>query len=119
MWAYADPGRDFQLRRIATDPKSRLRCEVRMTLENPDLVAPFIPKDGYEHDDYNPGRTARLEHAMNPPHIRLYIKPGCPWCHQALDWLKRHHIKHETLDVIGTRRLWPKWSASPVSRWHP
>lgn len=33
--------------------------------------------------------------------IRLFIKPYCPWCHKAVDWLKAHDIKHETLDVIA------------------
>jgi len=35
--------------------------------------------------------------------IRLFIKPYCPWCHRAEDWLKRHGIKYETLDVISDR----------------
>lgn len=33
--------------------------------------------------------------------IRLFIKPGCPWCDDALDWLSARGIKHETLDVIS------------------
>lgn len=33
--------------------------------------------------------------------IRLFIKPYCPWCHRAVDWLKAHGIKFETLDVIS------------------
>jgi glutaredoxin len=33
--------------------------------------------------------------------IRLFIKPYCSWCHRAEDWLKRHGIKYETLDVIA------------------
>jgi len=23
---------------------------------------------------------------MNPARLRLFIKPGCPWCDDALDW---------------------------------
>jgi glutaredoxin len=37
---------------------------------------------------------------MMPISIRLFIKPGCPWCDEAIDWLADHEIAHETLDVI-------------------
>jgi glutaredoxin len=33
--------------------------------------------------------------------IRLFIKPYCPWCHRAVDWLNAHGMKFETLDVIS------------------
>jgi len=33
--------------------------------------------------------------------IRLFIKPYCPWCHQAQSWLDERGINYETLDVIG------------------
>ena len=33
--------------------------------------------------------------------IRLFIKPYCPWCHKAMQWLDEHDIKYETLDVIA------------------
>ena len=33
--------------------------------------------------------------------IRLFIKPYCPWCHRAVDWLNTHGIKCKTLDVIA------------------
>jgi glutaredoxin len=32
--------------------------------------------------------------------IRLFIKPYCPWCHKAQDWLDEHGVKYQTLDVI-------------------
>jgi glutaredoxin 3 len=35
--------------------------------------------------------------------IRLFIKPYCPWCHKAQDWLNARGIKYETLDVISDR----------------
>ncbi|MBN8246487.1 MAG: glutaredoxin family protein [Verrucomicrobia bacterium] len=37
---------------------------------------------------------------MKPTSIRLFIKPGCPWCDEALDWFAARGIDHETLDVI-------------------
>jgi glutaredoxin 3 len=32
--------------------------------------------------------------------IRLFIKPGCPWCDEAIDWLASHGISFTTLDVV-------------------
>ncbi len=32
---------------------------------------------------------------------RLFIKPGCPWCDEAIDWLEAHNIQHEILDVTN------------------
>ncbi|MCE9518511.1 MAG: glutaredoxin [Verrucomicrobia bacterium] len=32
---------------------------------------------------------------------RLFIKPGCPWCDEALDWLEAHNIQHDILDVTN------------------
>ena len=37
---------------------------------------------------------------MKPQSVRLFIKPGCPWCHEAIDWLDEHGISYEKLDVI-------------------
>lgn len=32
--------------------------------------------------------------------VRLFIKPGCPWCDEAMDWLNKKGVRYETLDVI-------------------
>jgi monothiol glutaredoxin len=32
--------------------------------------------------------------------VRLFIKPGCPWCDEAMDWLNKKGIRYEILDVI-------------------
>ena len=37
---------------------------------------------------------------MKPVSIRLFIKPGCPWCDEATEWLDARRIVYETLDVI-------------------
>ena len=37
---------------------------------------------------------------MTPSSIRLFIKPGCPWCDEAIEWLDDHEIGHEKLDVV-------------------
>ncbi|HXG46053.1 MAG TPA: glutaredoxin family protein [Methylomirabilota bacterium] len=35
----------------------------------------------------------------SPRHVRLFIKPFCPWCHEVMDWLNSHGIAYEKLDV--------------------
>jgi len=38
---------------------------------------------------------------MKADKIRLFIKPYCGWCHEAIEWLDARGIKYETLDVIS------------------
>jgi glutaredoxin len=33
--------------------------------------------------------------------IRLFIKPYCGWCHEAMDWLDERGIGYERLDVVS------------------
>ena len=33
--------------------------------------------------------------------IRLFIKPGCPWCDEAIDWLDSHELTYTKLDVVN------------------
>ena len=37
---------------------------------------------------------------MSPQSIRLFVKPGCPWCDEALEWLDAKGLRHQVLDVI-------------------
>ena len=37
---------------------------------------------------------------MKPTKIRLFIKTQCPWCLEAMAWLRQHHLAFETLDVL-------------------
>lgn len=36
-----------------------------------------------------------------PTQVRLFIKPGCPWCDDAIDWLNSHDIPFTILNVSG------------------
>jgi glutaredoxin len=36
-----------------------------------------------------------------PKSIRLFIKPWCGWCQEAIDWLDDRRIPYETLDVTA------------------
>jgi glutaredoxin len=38
---------------------------------------------------------------MNPPKIRLFIKPYCGWCDKAMNWLDARDIEYEVIDVMG------------------
>jgi glutaredoxin len=33
----------------------------------------------------------------------LYIKPGCPWCDEVVDFLERKHIEVRNIVVSGNR----------------
>ena len=33
--------------------------------------------------------------------VRLFIKPWCGWCHQAVKWLDARGVQYETLDVLA------------------
>lgn len=47
---------------------------------------------------YNDGVSAT---APQPKSVRLFIKPWCGWCHQAVQWLKARGIQFETIDVMA------------------
>lgn len=40
---------------------------------------------------------------MSSTHMRLYVKPGCPWCHMAEHYLDKHGYKYERVDVRRDR----------------
>ena len=37
--------------------------------------------------------------------LKLYIKPGCPWCIMAEDWLQAKGYRYETINVRSDPRL--------------
>jgi glutaredoxin 3 len=36
---------------------------------------------------------------MKSMKTRLFIKPGCPWCDEAMEWLDRKGVSYEVLNV--------------------
>ena len=36
---------------------------------------------------------------MDTPEWILYVKNGCPWCHEAVDYLDKHGYKYQQIDV--------------------
>jgi len=55
--------------------------------------------------------------------IRLFIKPGCPWCDEASDWLDARGIRYTTLDVNSDPAAWEEMreltgqTRLPALRW--
>ena len=41
-----------------------------------------------------------------PAKVRLFIKPYCGWCRQAMDWLEDRGIAYETFNVIRDRQAY-------------
>ncbi|MEO8206353.1 MAG: glutaredoxin domain-containing protein [Chthoniobacterales bacterium] len=35
--------------------------------------------------------------------MKLYIKPWCPWCIEAVAWLEKHGYQFEKIDVLQDR----------------
>ena len=55
------------------------------------------------------GRKVRLAEAKRmyqPTTVRLFIKPFCGWCAEAIEWLERNKIKYNALDVTSDRAAW-------------
>jgi glutaredoxin len=38
---------------------------------------------------------------VKPQRVRLFVKPWCPWCDEATDWLRARGIPFEELDVTS------------------
>jgi glutaredoxin len=38
---------------------------------------------------------------MKAERIRLFIKPYCGWCHEAIEWLDQRGVQYEVLDVMS------------------
>ena len=38
---------------------------------------------------------------MKPNSVRLFVKSGCPWCDDAVEWLDARGIPFQTLNVFA------------------
>jgi len=41
-----------------------------------------------------------------PAKVRLFIKPYCGWCRQAMDWLDDRDVRYAVLDVIRDEKAY-------------
>lgn len=54
----------------------------------------------------------------------LYIKPGCPWCDEVIEYLDKKKIEVETIVVSGNREAMQEMidlsgqSKAPTMDWH-
>mgnify|MGYP001592456012 FL=1 len=51
-------------------------------------------------------RLAKAKRMYQPTTVRLFIKPFCGWCVEAMEWLDRNKIKYNVLDVTSDRAAW-------------
>ena len=51
-------------------------------------------------------RVAKAKRMYQPTTVRLFIKPFCGWCVEAMEWLDRNKIKYNVLDVTSDRAAW-------------
>ncbi len=51
-------------------------------------------------------RLAKAKRMYQPTTVRLFIKPFCGWCSDAMEWLDRSKIKYTALDVTSDRAAW-------------
>lgn len=55
---------------------------------------------------------------------QLYVKTGCPWCMEAIEFLDRHRIAYEKITVSGNARAMDAMvalsgqSKAPTLDWH-
>ena len=47
-----------------------------------------------------------MSDTANSPELKVYIKPGCPWCVDAVAYLKRKGIAFEEIDVISDPEMY-------------
>jgi glutaredoxin 3 len=47
-----------------------------------------------------------IRHMYKPNRVRLFVKPYCAWCAQAMDWLDNHGIKYEVRDVVADEKAY-------------
>lgn len=36
--------------------------------------------------------------------MKLYIKPWCPWCIEAVEWMRRRGLEFQPVDVLSDAR---------------
>ena len=53
-----------------------------------------------------PADNAVPSKMYQPNKVRLFIKPYCGWCAQAMDWLEANGIEYEVLDVVADEKAY-------------
>ena len=69
------------------------------------LGAHWVPNATEERENMNPSDRVPASR------VRLFIKPYCGWCREAMTWLDRRSIAYETLDVTADPKAWDEMIA--------
>jgi glutaredoxin 3 len=54
----------------------------------------------------------------------LYVKPGCPWCHEVIEFLTEHGIGYREQNVVADRNAFTEMqrisgqTRAPTLDWH-
>ena len=54
----------------------------------------------------------------------LYVKPGCPWCHEAVEFLDGHGVSYRLVDVLSDTQAFAEMrrksgqTNAPTFDWH-
>ena len=67
------------------------------------MVDRLVGSKGSRTTDHEQPTTTKM---YQPQKVRLFIKPFCGWCAQAMDWLDDHAIEYEVLDVIANEKAY-------------
>src|SRR5437879_12492395 len=67
------------------------------------MVGRLVGSNGQRPTDHEQQTTRKM---YQPQQVRLFIKPFCGWCAQAMDWLDDHGIEYEVLDVIADEKAY-------------
>src|SRR5438093_12728834 len=67
------------------------------------MVDRLVGSDRQRTTDHEQQTATKM---YQPQKVRLFIKPFCGWCAQAMDWLDDHDIEYEVLDVIADERAY-------------
>jgi glutaredoxin 3 len=60
---------------------------------------------------------------MSKPRPFLYVKPGCPWCTEAEEYLQNHGIAYGSADVLADQAAFDEMkrlsgqTKTPTMRW--
>ena len=54
------------------------------------------------------GDVESVDQTDEDPQMKVYIKPGCPWCISAIAWLENERYDFTKVDVIDSAEAFDK-----------
>jgi glutaredoxin 3 len=62
---------------------------------------PVGTRPGSTRDGFRLQSTRQRRESMRPKIFRLFLKPWCPWCIEAREWLDARGFEYEPFDVTS------------------